>query len=233
VSRAHRLYAITEALRAAGAGGRTASSLADRFEVSVRTIKRDMRALVDAGARIVAQEGRGGGYQLSRDAPLPPLSFTAAEATAVALALAAEPDMPFRKDGNAALAKLLGAMSPSARAHAEDTAARLWMRAAHLKRPRCARVLDDALERQVAVSLVYRDARGKETTRRIDPMAFARTHGHWHVLAWCHARGAGRWFRLDRIVRATLTKVRAPKRVLRDVFGDPPQDAHPLDLRPR
>jgi len=233
MGRSERLFAITEALRAAGAGGRTAQSLAERFEVSVRTIKRDMASLVAAGALIRGQEGRGGGYQLAQHAPLSPLSFTAAEATAIALALAASPDLPFQNDGNAALQKVLGAMSPDARRDADGAAARVWMRSAGAKRPRCARVLDEGLRRQVAVDVTYRDASGAITSRRIGPMAFARTAGHWHVLAWCNARRAGRWFRLDRVLRARLTREALPARNLDEVFGPAPDDARPLTLRAR
>src|SRR5689334_15337148 len=101
MNRTDRLYAINEALRAAGTRGRTAEWLAKRFEVSTRTIKRDVSALQATGAAILSQDGRGGGYQLARDAALPPIAFSGGEAAAIAVALGAEPDLPFALDGRA------------------------------------------------------------------------------------------------------------------------------------
>ena len=64
MNRLDRLYALVEELRAAGSRGRSARRLAERFEVSVRTIERDILALQEAGVPISAQLGRRGGYVL-------------------------------------------------------------------------------------------------------------------------------------------------------------------------
>lgn len=232
MNRTDRLYAIVEALRRAGRLGRSSSWLAERFEVSSRTIKRDIAALCDAGVPIWSVEGRGGGYGLAEHATLPPLTFTEAEATAVALALAADPQMPFAVDGRAALGKILGAMSPAQRRVAHRLAGRLWMRSGPAERPPTARLIDEALRRQVVLELGFIDKRGQRTTRAVEPMALARTHGGWSLLAWCRLRAAGRWFRLDRIERVHLTRHPITERDLGETFGPPPDDAHPLTLDP-
>jgi predicted DNA-binding transcriptional regulator YafY len=61
MNRVDRLYAVVEELRAAGPAGRSARRLAERFEVSVRTIERDILALQEAGVPISSQVGRRGG----------------------------------------------------------------------------------------------------------------------------------------------------------------------------
>src|SRR5215217_3549030 len=61
MNRVDRLYAVVEELRAAGPRGRSARRLAEHFEVSVRTIERDILALQEAGVPISAQLGRRGG----------------------------------------------------------------------------------------------------------------------------------------------------------------------------
>ncbi len=220
-------------LRAAGNRGRSAAWLAERFEVSTRTVKRDIAALLRIGVPIASQDGRGGGYQLMQHSALPPVTFSAAEATAVAIALAGEPQLPFAADGAAALQKVLGAMSRQQRRDAASVASRVWMRMRPSERRRAsARVLDEALRDQVVVLIDYEDGHGRITKRRaVEPMAFVRTKRHWHLLAWCQTRKAGRWFRLDRVLRARLTRQPCEPRELAATFGDPPDDAYPVHLR--
>ena len=231
MNRTDRLHAIGLALHNARSRGRTATWLAERFEVSTRTIKRDIAALIEAGVAIRSQDGRGGGYQLMRDAALPPVSFTAGEATALTIALAAEPEMPFSVDGEAVLQKILGAMSKPQQQHAAEMGRRVWMRRPTARRRASARTIDMALATQTTVLIDYRDGSGRYTKRRpVEPMALVRTKDHWHLLAWCQLRRAGRWFRLDRITRATRTKIPCKTRQLLEVFGAPPDDARPVVL---
>lgn len=234
-NRTERLYAIVEELRVAGPNGRTAAWLAGRFEVSSRTIKRDMRALEAADVPVWSVDGRGGGYRLQRSAALPPLAFTAGEATAVAVALAAEPDLPFGPDGRTALTKVLEAMDDTQRVRTEELASRIWMRTSPARaRNPAARIVDEALRAGVVVNLDYQDAEGQVTTSRpVEPLAFARTAGHWYLLGWCRHADAGRWFRMDRIHDARLTRNRRAPRDLHEVFGTPPEDAHPVEIPPQ
>lgn len=62
VNRTERLHAVAEELRRAGRTGRTAGKLAQHFEVSTRTVKRDVAALQQGGLPVWAQPGPGGGY---------------------------------------------------------------------------------------------------------------------------------------------------------------------------
>ena len=94
VNRTDRLYALVEELRAAAPQWRSASSLADHFEVSKRTIERDLSALQQAGVPIYATPGRRGGYALDLQHTLPPLNLSAAEVAAVASALAVGTSTP-------------------------------------------------------------------------------------------------------------------------------------------
>jgi predicted DNA-binding transcriptional regulator YafY len=231
VNRTERLYAIAEELRAAGSSGRTGSWLARRLEVSTRTIKRDIDALLQAGLPLWAQAGRGGGYVLDA-AGLPPLNITGAEAAAIAVALAALPELPFAVDGRSALAKVLAAMPAAERAQAESIASRLWLRTPERPpRPAVARVLDEAVRRQRVLVLRYRDGDGTSTERAVEPVAPAATGGHWHLLAWCRLRQGPRWFRTDRITAAHLTTEPAPEHDAATLFGTPPPDARPVTLR--
>lgn len=231
MNRTDRLYAIVHELRLAAPRGRTTNWLAERFEVSARTIKRDMAALHEADVGLLGEEGRGGGYSLDRSRMLPPMAFTVAEAVAVAVAIGASDDLPFRTDARAALTKILDGMSPSQRSCAESVAGRVWVRSGEV-RGRWAPVIDEALRTRRVVNLTYRSESGAQTERAIEPMALARTRANWHVLAWCRLRQAGRWFRMDRIERAVLTREVPPERELSETFGGPPpDDARPITLR--
>src|SRR6266576_856466 len=72
VNRTDRLYAIVELLRATAPRARAARDLADRFEVSARTIERDISALQQSGVPIWATSGPGGGYSVDPEMTLPP-----------------------------------------------------------------------------------------------------------------------------------------------------------------
>lgn len=228
MNRSERLFAIADDLRRTRGRQRTTAQLATAFGVSQRTIKRDMAALLASGVPLLAFEGRGGGYQMLRETHLSPVPLTAGEAAAVVIALASQPQMPYNTEGRSALTKMYAAMSPEQRAMADDAASRVWMRTdASSPRPPNAAVLDDALRRKVAVKIAYVDADGNESRRLIEPMAFARTGGHWYCLAWCYLRGDGRWFRLDRVRRAWPTNTPCVPRDITEVFGEPPPDAMP------
>lgn len=227
MNRTERLYGIAEALRAAGGAGRTSEWLAARFEVTTRTIKRDITALQQAGRPILGLGGRGGGYRMDPAATLPPIAFTSAEAIAIATLMSIQGDAPFAAEGRTALAKVLGAMVPGGAAGASSLAGRVWTRPTGSRRPsRALQVLEDAVARQVVVVIDYEDPSGTESRRRpVEPLGFANTSGSWYLMAWCRWRRAGRWFRVERIGRADLTTQAAPPRNLTEVFGPVPPDA--------
>ncbi len=230
MNRTERLYAITEELRSAGPAGRTGAWLAAKLEVSTRTIKRDIDGLLQAGLPLWAQAGPGGGYVLDA-ATLPPLNITAAEAAAIAVALAALPALPFAVDGRSALAKVLAAMPEAERERAREIGRRLWMRVPEqAPRPAVARALDEAVRRRHVVDLRFRDRNGVVSDRAVEPVALAATGGHWHLLAWCRLRQGPRWFRTDRIVSAHVTNERSPEHDAATLFGEPPPDAQPLRI---
>ena len=117
MNRTDRLYALAEELRRVGHAGTTSTRLARLFEVSPRTVKRDVSALQQAGLPVTAQAGLGGGYVLDASVGLPPVNFTPAQAVALALAVRAlPPGSPFGTDAEAARGKVLDALPAADRA---------------------------------------------------------------------------------------------------------------------
>jgi predicted DNA-binding transcriptional regulator YafY len=201
-----------------------ASELAERFEVTTRTIERDLLALQEAGVPIWAQPGPGGGYGLNADTSLPPLNLTPAEAAAIATALAATRAMPFAEAGRSALNKLSGVMASAPKSSASKLVSHI--RVAQGPRSEPAHLIADVLQRalidSVAVELTYRDAESRESTRIVEPAGLVGTRHGWYLAAWCRLRQAPRAFRLDRIAQASLTQEAVSGRPLDAMLPDLP-----------
>lgn len=112
VNRTDRLYALVEELRAMAPRPRSARQLAARYEVSTRTIERDILALQESGVPVYAETGRHGGYVVDKRLTLPPVNFTAAEMVAIAVSLAWAEGTPFAFAARSALRKVL-AVAPA------------------------------------------------------------------------------------------------------------------------
>jgi predicted DNA-binding transcriptional regulator YafY len=207
MNRTDRLYALVEELRAVAPRPRSARRLAQHFEVSTRTIERDLAALQQAGVPIWATPGPGGGYVLDPARTLPPLNFSPSEAAAIALALAAGGPLPFGDAARSALRKVTSAMSTGDRAgaHALLDRIRLLQREGLVASP-ALRVVERALVGQRVVRLDYQDKHGEVTQGRlVEPLGFVVGAQHTYLHGWCRLRNGPRAFRLDRIGHVTVT----------------------------
>jgi predicted DNA-binding transcriptional regulator YafY len=223
VNRTDRLYAIVELLRATAPRARAARDLAERFEVSVRTIERDISSLQQSGVPIWATPGPGGGYSVDPSMSLPPLNFSADEATAIAVALAASGPIPFGDAARSALRKLVAAMSAANREGARELVARIHLlqQRGHLDVTPVMRAVETAVADRKVLELDYVDRSGQRTERRrVEPYGLAGSQDHWYLMAWCRLRGGGRSFRLDRMQGARVTDEPAPERELHEVAGE-------------
>lgn len=211
MNRTDRLYAIVETLRAVAPRRRSARDLATHYEVSVRTIERDISALQQAGVPIYADVGRKGGYALDRAATLPPLNFTPAEAVAVAVALRGAEHTPFGRATRSALHKITAAMSPRDAAALRELADRVrFMAPTPTERPPS--VLTEALVRRQVLRIVYRDKEGSLSERDIEPVVLLAGERGWYLVGHCRLRDALRAFRADRVLHADSLGEPAPPR---------------------
>jgi len=213
MNRTDRLYALVEELRAASPRPRSARWLAERFEVSKRTIERDLNALQQSGVPVFAEQGRTGGYVLDKGRTLPPLNITPAQATALAVGLHALGGTPFAADARDALRKVLAVMPEPERAAADEFAGRVQLLVSPSPTPEVPHVLRDALSARRVLRLVYADARGATTDRLVEPVGFLGGE-QWYLIAWCRLRDALRGFRLDRIQQAHRLDETAPPRLI-------------------
>jgi predicted DNA-binding transcriptional regulator YafY len=223
MNRTDRLYAIVEQLRAGAPRAVTSRQLADRFEVSVRTIERDITALQQAGVPIWATPGPGGGYSIDPSMTLPPVNFTAREALAVAVALSRAGTIPFARSARMALQKLVAAMSAEAAGQARELAERIRLFLPEGGGPRAlAPEVEQAVLDGEVVTIDYEDRTGTTTTRTIEPAGFVGDADHWYLVAWCRLRRAGRSFRVDRIRSFQPTGELAPVRPFDTVSSNLP-----------
>lgn len=234
MNRTDRLYALVEELRACAPRRLAARELAARYEVSVRTVERDISALQQAGVPIFADVGRRGGYTLDRSRTLPPLNFTPAEAVAVAITLTRADGSPYSKSARTALHKIVAAMSAADSASARELAARIRFLApaANDDPASVPAVLEEAVLTRRVVRLTYVDRTGTETERDVEPVTFTASGQGWYLTAWCRMRGGRRVFRTDRVRRAALLEETAPDRAADTMHGDIPPDyvVRPLEF---
>src|SRR5438067_7057945 len=165
VNRTDRLYALVEELRARAPQPVRARELAHRFEVTTRTVERDLLALQEAGVPIWTQPGPGGGYGLNADTSLPPLNLTPAEAAAIATALAVTRALPFAHAGRSALQKLAAVMASAPKSDASRLVSQIRVAPGPqtAAAPPIGEVLQHALIESRALELTYHDAGGRET----------------------------------------------------------------------
>lgn len=212
MNRTDRLYALVEELRAVSPRPRSARWLADRFEVSSRTIERDLSALQQSGVPIWAEPGRTGGYCLDASHTLAPLGFTVDEALAVAISLEMLATSPFRVAASTALRKVLAVMDDRHLAETVELSARVHLltdgpatESAELAR---------ALRTGQVLRISYADKNDARSTREIEPMGWVGRNQHWYLVAWCRDREAIRAFRVDRIASAEPTGETPVRRAL-------------------
>ncbi len=188
------------------------AELADRLEVSPRTLRRDVDRLRDLGYPVAADRGVGGGYQLRAGAALPPMVLDADEAVAVAVALrtaASTAVSGIEEASVGALAKLAQVMPPALRRRVEALQSATTplaapgggarVDAAHLT------TLAQACRDAERVSLDYEPHGRERASRTVEPAALVPLGRRWYLLAWDLSRADWRTFRLDRVHGASRT----------------------------
>lgn len=217
-------------LRRRGTRGCTAERLAAEFGVSVRTVKRDLAALDASGLPVWSRPGPGGGYGLAAHASLPPVSLTPAQAVALLAAVSAASDAPYSDLAAAGVGKILDVLDPRTRQRAQELAARVWVNQAESTARSVMSALEQGMTDQRVLRLEYLSAGATRSVRDVEPVLFGSTGGHWYLVGWCRLRDAMRWFRLDRIQTASVTREPCTGHTI-DEVGAPPPTARPVHGR--
>lgn len=197
-----------------------AEELASHFEVSVRTVYRDIAALGEAGVPIAGEAGVG--YSLVRGYHLPPVMLTADEAASLfvgAELVRSFADASLHAPMAAALDKLRAVLPRDRQEHVERLARHTVVmgRPGHNSPDPAAQPWLLAVQRGVALRRVLRlDYRGRNrgdaTVREVEPLGIAFYGGAWYLVAWCRLRQDFRHFRIDRMRQLEMLAEAFPAR---------------------
>jgi predicted DNA-binding transcriptional regulator YafY len=186
----------------------TATEIAKKFQVSTRTVYRDLKALEHAGVPIFTEEGKG--YSLMEGYRIPPVMFTESEANALITAeqlVLKNKDTSFIKEYSEAILKIKSVLRDSTKNKANLLSDRIVFRqniennttSSYLS------VLQIALTNFNLVTIEYYSSDTNKTSKRtIEPFAMYSTQENWLLIAWCRLRKEYRSFRLDRIQKLNV-----------------------------
>ncbi|MFD9523663.1 helix-turn-helix transcriptional regulator [Streptomyces sp. NPDC059979] len=196
------------------------SELAQRLQVSPRTIRRDIERLRDLGYPVEATLGAEGGYRLVAGAAMPPLLLDDEEAVAIAVGLRAGAGHAIEGVEEAsvrALAKLEQVL-PSRLRHrvgALQTATIALTRGdGSSVDPRTLTTMASAVAGRERLRFAYRAGDGAESRRQVEPYRLVSTGSRWYLVAYDLEREDWRTFRVDRVDEAFATGARFAPREL-------------------
>ncbi|MBI4740460.1 MAG: YafY family transcriptional regulator [Betaproteobacteria bacterium] len=196
--RADRLFQIVQLIR--GRRLTTAAFLAQRLEVSERTVYRDVADLQHQGVPIEGEAGMG--YRLGAGFDLPPLMFTADEARALMASVRmaqAWQDPVMAQASQVALGKILSVLPPAARAAAQSMAVYAPPMGLEPAVQTTLQVLRETAQEHRKIQIQYRDGARALTVRTLRPLGCFYWGKIWTLAAWCENRADFRTFRLDRV----------------------------------
>ncbi len=187
-----------------------AQDIADRFKTSLRTVYRDIRALEEAGVPVGGEAGRG--YSLMEGYRLPPVQFTREEATAFLTAeklVEKMTDESSRSSYSSAMYKIKAVLRTVEKDFLEhiDDHIKVLHGNPHLisgTDRHFQNILKSIAEKKV-LTLRYQAQYKKETERCVEPVGVFYMGSYWHLVAFCRMRNDYRDFRLDRIMRMSVS----------------------------
>lgn len=189
----------------------TAFDLASYFEVSVRTIYRDIDALSQLKVPIIAYEGFGGGYDIDPSYFMPSIKLSEQEILMLLMVLKAGEELRIPnmvKDYNLLTSKIINVLSDDERQKVTQVMSRISFDMIRIMpKGYIQDVLNPLLEaflRTCDLQIIYyHPEKDKTEDRRFSPIELFFADGAWYVTGYCHLRQSKRTFRIDRILAIT------------------------------
>lgn len=189
-----------------------ADEIAGRFEISLRTVYRDVRALMEAGVPIGSEAGKG--YFIVDGYHLPPVMFSQEEASSMLLAgklVEKMTDHSVRTAFESALLKIKSVLNDSEKDHLENLQSyvEVFKRTREIQPEFPNSFLTDLqkamVQKQILEIEYYSNYKDQLTTRTVEPIGLFYYGAGWHMIAWCQLRNDYRDFRADRIKELKCT----------------------------
>lgn len=188
-----------------------ASDIAERFNISLRTVYRDVKTLEEAGIPLIGEAGVG--YSIMDGYRLPPVMFTKEEATAFLTAekfIETLTDAATAAQYKSAMYKVRAILKSTEKDLLEGMDDRIEViRGVHtpeLANTGHIQTILHAISQKQVLALNYFAQHSQEHTKRhVEPMGIFFMAGYWHLIAYCRLRKAYRDFRTDRIKNLTVT----------------------------
>lgn len=212
MNRIERLHAITTALQSKRIV--KAEELAKKFEVSLRTIYRDIRALEAGGMPIGAEAGIG--YFITEGYYLPPVMFTKEEGRALLMGgklIEKITDQSVNQSFQDALTKVRAVLSSEKKDELQGLEDRILvnpfqMDAQSPPHPILNNLKEAIVGNRVVEADYFSNYKGVFTTRQIEPIGLTFYHNNWHLIGFCRLRNDYRDFRTDRISKLKVLNER-------------------------
>ncbi len=188
-----------------------AEEVADRFEISLRTVYRDIKALMEAGVPIGSEAGKG--YFIVDGYHLPPVMFNQEEAGAMLLAgklVDKMTDKSVRQAYESAMNKIKSVLKETEKDHLENLDSLMevhynqWRRKPDLPNHFITDIQKAVAYKEV-LKLIYLSSKNETTEREVEPIGLFFYSGAWHLIGWCRLREGYRDFRSDQIKEMKLT----------------------------
>ncbi len=206
-------------------GKATALELAEKFEVSVRTIYRDIDALSEAGIPIYTETGRNGGIHLMNDFVLDKAVLSEEEKQEILLALQS---MNITKDNSEILQKLSAVFHLNSENWLEIDFSRWGNQGRDNDK---FNLLKSAIIHRKCVKITYADSNEKATERIVQPMKILYKSMAWYLKAYCTLKQDYRVFKLNRIIDLEVLSDSFPHQVFPELEKDLKQIYKKIVLR--
>lgn len=201
----------------------TARLLAEKHNVSIRTIYRDIRTLEKSGIPIFTEEGKG--YSIMEGYNLSPVMFSEEEANALITAeqlILQNKDASFVKNYKEAILKIKATLKTSQKDKASFLSERIYFSDNYKKETTSNYVmqLQMALTNFDVLEIEYLSLKNELSVRSIEPFALYSTQEKWLLIAFCRLRSEFRMFRIDCIkkINATFEKFEPHKMTMEEFY---------------
>lgn len=188
----------------------SAQELADRFEVSPRTIYRDIETINMAGIPVRSTPGVGGGFEIMQEYKLDKNVFSAADLSAILMGLSSLSGMVRGNELVNALAKVRHFIPADRAKEIELRANQIyidlspWMGNRNIQP--YLELVKTALQESRLLSFEYADRFGNKTVRTVEPYQIVLKGSHWYFQGYCRKREDFRLFRLSRISNLQMSR---------------------------